>query len=216
MGRDSANESYFGTELEDTLHRRQGEGVELSLVGSGHIFVLDGAAAAGKTSVAKRLVEDEPLSMCPRMTTREPRPGDQEYEFISDEEFERMTRDNEFAAYRVFLYGASYGVSRARVEELLGEGKNVLIVVDLGTADQVKQVWPEAVTIFIIAPLEHIQRRLNQDPDLNERQISEKVQNAANTLALAPSYDYVIPNRDGEQEKAYAQVRAIIQNQLAS
>lgn len=181
---------------------------------SGYIFVLDGPAAAGKTHFAEQLVKDKELTLCPRMTTREPRKGDPEYTYVSESTFEEMRKRDEFASYRVFPTGTSYGVSKKQVEEILARGENPVIIVDLGTADQVKDVWPRACTIFLIAPLEHIESRLHS-LGLSEQQVSEKMQTAANSFSLAPYYDYVLPNRDGDQDKVYQQLRRIVEETLA-
>ena len=120
------------------------------------LFVLDGPAAAGKTTFSKRLLKDEKLNLtfCPRITTREPEPGDTEYDYVSSKEFERMVKDEEFASYRVFLGGLSYGVPRGPIDEKLASGQHALAIVDLGTGEQIKETWPEAITIFLVSPAE--------------------------------------------------------------
>lgn len=180
----------------------------------GYIFVLDGPAAAGKTHFAERLVKDKELTLCPRMTTREPREGDPEYTYVSEQAFEEMRKNDEFASYRVFPTGKSYGVSKKQVEEILARGENPVIIVDLGTAEQVQEVWPKACTIFLIAPLEHIENRLKQI-GVEGQDLSQKLHTAANSFALAPFYDFVLPNRDGDQDKVYKQLRAIVEQKLA-
>lgn len=175
------------------------------------LFVLDGPAAAGKTTFSKRLLKDEKLNLtfCPRITTREPEPGDTEYDYVSSNEFERMVKDEEFASYRVFLGGLSYGVPRGPIDEKLASGQHALTIVDLGTGEQIKETWPEAITIFLVSPAEEIEERLKASED-DEEVVSEKLQNAMNSYSFVPYYDYVIPNRQGREEEAYAQLRDII------
>ena len=176
---------------------------------SAKLFILDGPAAVGKSSFAKRLLDDEKLglSFCPRVTSRQPEPGDTEYSYRSPDEFDKMVWDGEFASYRVFLGGVSYGVPRKPIDEILDSGKHALAIVDLGTGEQIKEAWPEAVTIFLISPTEEIEQRLNA---MKANSIPEKVANAANSYSFAPYYDYVVPNRQGKSELAYAQVRGIV------
>jgi guanylate kinase len=178
---------------------------------SAKLFVLDGPAAAGKTTFSKRLLNDQDLnlSFCPRVTTRSPEPGDTEYDYVSGDEFERMVAAGELAAYRVFLGGLSYGVPRGPIDQKLANGQHALAIVDLGTGEQIKETWPEAVTIFLVSPTEEIEERLRAGDD-PEKVVSEKLQNAANSYSFVPYYDYVIPNRQGREEEAYAQLREII------
>lgn len=173
------------------------------------LFVLDGPAAVGKTSFSKRLLADEELalSFCPRVTSRQPAPGDTEYSYTSSDEFDKMIKAGEFASYRVFLGGVSYGVPRKPIDELLQNGKNALAIVDLGTGQQIKEVWPDAVTIFLVSPTEEIEERLKA---MQASKISERLANATNSYSFAPYYDYVVPNRQGRAEEAYAQVRDIV------
>jgi guanylate kinase len=178
---------------------------------SAKLFVLDGPAAVGKSSFSKRLLADEELALrfCPRVTSRKPEPGDIEYSYVSPEEFDQMIDDGEFAAYRVFLGGVSYGVPRKPIDELLKRGEHALAIVDLGTGEQIKETWPDAVTIFLVSPAEEIEVRL-KEVCKSAKEIAEKLQNATNSYSFAPYYDYVVPNRQGREDTAYAQVREII------
>ena len=181
------------------------------------LFVLDGPAAAGKTHLARRLLADERFSLkfCPRVTSRPPEADDEEYDYVSPDEFEQMVNSGEFASYRVFLRGYSYGVPRKPVEEILASGENALAIVDLGTGEQIKETWPEAVTIFLISPAEEIEQRLKEIGD-TPSEVSEKVQNAVNSYSFCPYYDYIIPNRQGQVEAAYQQLSDILAKNLSS
>lgn len=175
------------------------------------LFVLDGPAAVGKSTFAKRLLADEELglSFCPRVTSRPPEDDDEEYSYISSAEFERMRNAKEFASYRVFLGGLSYGVPRKPIDELLAQGRHALAIVDLGTGEQIKEAWPDAVTIFLVSPAEEIEQRLKQICD-TPKEIAEKLQNAHNSYSFVPYYDYVVPNRQAHGERAYEQIRNIV------
>lgn len=175
------------------------------------LFVLDGPAMAGKTTFAKRLLTDESLGLrfCPRVTSREPEPGDTEYDYVSADEFEQMVNRGEFASYRVFLGGISYGVPRRPIDEMISNDEHALAIVDLGTGEQIKETWPRAVTIFLVSPTEEIEQRLRAKLD-DDKEISERLQNAANSFSFVPYYDYVVVNRQGREEDAYAQLRELI------
>ncbi|MBI3928205.1 MAG: guanylate kinase [Armatimonadetes bacterium] len=177
------------------------------------LFVLDGPAATGKSVITQRLLEEESeLSFCPRVTSRPRRPDEDEpfeYRFISEADFDRLLEDGQFAAYRVFLHGFSYGLPRGDLEELLSRG-DVLTIVDTGTAEQVKAQFPESVTILVISPMEEIEKRLRALGIYGAEQIQERVQNAGNILSLAPYYDFVVVNRQGRLEHVLQQVRHIL------
>lgn len=179
------------------------------------LFVLDGPAAVGKTSFSRRLLQEKQFSLkyCPRVTSRAPEPDDEEYSYVSPEEFEQMVDNGEFASYRVFLHGHSYGVPKRPVEEILASGQNALATVDLGTGEQIKETWPDAITIFLISPAEEIEQRLKAMGD-TPQEVSEKVLNAGNSYSFCPYYDYVIPNRQGKSEAAYEQLKAILSKHL--
>jgi guanylate kinase len=178
---------------------------------SAKLFVLDGPAMVGKSFFSKRLLEDKELnlSFCPRVTTRAPEPGDTEYHYRTPEEFEELVNEGRFASYRVFLGGLSYGVPRRPIDEKLAAGQHALAIVDLGTGEQIKETWPDAVTIFLVSTPEEIEERLRASDD-PEDVVSEKLQNAANSYSFVPYYDYVIVNRQGREEEAYSQLRELI------
>lgn len=176
---------------------------------SAKLFVLDGPAAVGKSGFSKRLLADPELALvfCPRVTSRKPEAGDTEYSYVTAIEFDQMVKDGEFASYRVFPGGISYGVPRKPIDDILASGQSALAIVDLGTGEQIKETWPDAVTFFLISPSDEIEERLQA---MNANKISKKVQSAIHSYSFAPYYDYVLPNRQGRSEQAYSQLRNII------
>lgn len=187
---------------------------------TGRLFVLDGPAASGKSVIAHHLLEDSGLGLafCPRVTSRTPRVREEsfEYRFISETEFDRMVDDDEFAAYRVFLQGVSYGLPRGDLDQLLTQPRDVLTIVDTGTGEQVKDHYPDSVTFFFISPVEEIESRLKSAGVYDSEQIRERVQNASNALSLAPYCDYVIVNRQGKLQESFEHVRNIIRPLLSA
>ncbi len=178
---------------------------------SAKLFVLDGPACVGKTSFARRLLADESLKLrfCPRITSRPPEKDDTEYSYVSPDAFETLVRNGDFASYRVYLGGVSYGVPKKPINEILSRDEHALAIVDLGTGEQIKESWPDAVTIFLISPAEEIEQRLNSKFN-NPTKVAEKLQNAINSYSFAPYYDYVVPNRQGRADLAYTRIRDII------
>lgn len=122
---------------------------------SGGLFILSAPSGAGKTSLAKALVASMPnLAVSVSHTTRAPRPGERDgvdYHFVEESRFQEMARNGEFLEHaRVFDH--HYATSRAAVERLLAEGKDVIFDVDWQGARAIKQRMPKAISVFILPP----------------------------------------------------------------
>lgn len=177
------------------------------------LFLLDGPSATGKSTLVRQLLQTCPqLTFCRRLTTRPPRPGDQEdYHFVTMEEFRRRQTAGELALSRDFDFGMSYGLPRGPVDEALAAGGSVLALVDLGTAPQARRIWPDCVTILLCAPLSELERRLQERGGHTPEQIAERLGNAVAVLASAPEYDYVVINRPPGPERALRLLQWIVQ-----
>lgn len=180
------------------------------------IFLLDGPAGSGKSTLTPKLLNHfgNRLRHCLRVTTRPPRPDDKNYHFIDQIEFGQHHTEGELAAYRTFENGYSYGVRRGPVEEWAQQGYHVFSLLDLGTANMARRCWPECVTIFLMAPLEVLERRLKEKGVHTPQQIAERIRNAEAAFAMAPHYDYVIPNRQGLVDKAAGHLISIIEREM--
>lgn len=180
------------------------------------IFLLDGPAGSGKSTLTPRLLNHfgERLRHCLRVTTRPQRPNDKNYVFIDQIEFGQYLTEGELAAYRIFNNGASYGVRRQPIDELLSRGYNVFSLMDLGTAEMARRCWPECVTIFLMAPLEILEQRLIEKGVHSPEQIAERLGNARAAFAMAPHYDYVVPNRQGRADKATRHLISILEHEM--
>ena len=180
------------------------------------VFLLDGPAGAGKSTLTPRLLNHfgERLRHCLRVTTRPKREDDKNYLFIDQIKFGQYLTGGEFAAYRIFANGYSYGVRRQPVEELVEQGYNVFSLLDLGTAEMAKQCWPDSVCIMLMAPPEILEKRLLDKGVHSKEQIAERLQNAQAAFSKAPYYDYVIPNREGRQERATKQLISILEYEM--
>ena len=180
------------------------------------IFLLDGPAGSGKSTLTPILLKHfgSKLHHCKRVTTRPQRPDDKNYFYVDQVEFGKYLGEDELAAYRTFKNGYSYGVRRTPVEEAVGNGRHVFSLMDLGTAEMARRVWPDCVTIFLMAPLEMLEKRLYEKNAHTEEQIQERLENAAKAFSKAPYYDYVIPNRQGQLEKAASHLITIFENEM--
>ncbi|MDV2496486.1 MAG: guanylate kinase [bacterium] len=185
----------------------------------GTLFVIDGPSGSGKSSILRALESDPALDLThvKRRTTREERPGDEvedNYEFVSQEEFRRMVEAGDFLEWKDYLFGMSYGTPRREVEELLDAGRNVVAIINLGSLPAVKEAVPDTVGIFVNTALDDLERRLRARGDHTEEQIAERLGNAAASAALAPLYDHVVSNDDGRLDACLQEVRRIVATHL--
>ncbi|MBQ2316631.1 MAG: guanylate kinase, partial [Lachnospiraceae bacterium] len=123
---------------------------------NGLIIVLSGFSGAGKGTIMKNLLKNYPdmYHLSISATTRDMRPGEQdgrEYFFKTREEFDDMIAKGEFLEYATFN-GNSYGTPKAYVEQLASEGKDVILEIEVQGALQVKEIFPEALLLFVTPP----------------------------------------------------------------
>lgn len=156
----------------------------------------------------------ERLRHCLRVTTRPQRPDDKNYYYIDQIEFGQYLSENQFAAYRKFANGYSYGVRRQPVDDLVAQGYNVFSLMDLGTAEMARHCWPDCVTIFLMAPLDVLEKRLLEKGAHTNEQIQERIKNAQEAFSKAPAYDYVVPNRQGRFDKATKHIISIMEKEM--
>ncbi len=180
------------------------------------IFLLDGPAGSGKSTLTPRILQHfgERLKHCLRVTTRPSRPDDQNYTYIDQIEFGQYLAEKELAAYRTFANGYSYGVRRQPVEQLVAQGYNAFSLIDLGTAEMARRCWPDCVTIFLMAPIEILEKRLVTKGVHTPDQIQERLVNAQAAFQKAAYYDYVIPNRQGLLDKATKHLISILEKEM--
>lgn len=167
----------------------------------GLMLVLSSPSGAGKSSIAKALLESEPqLAMSVSATTRPPRPGEvdgKDYRFIDIEHMKAMIGRGEFLEHAK-VFDNYYGTPRAPVEAALTAGKDVMFDIDWqGTQQVAANARDDLVTVFVLPPsVEELERRLRsraQDPD---DIIRKRMSKAADEMSHWPEYDYVIVNRE--------------------
>lgn len=167
----------------------------------GMIVVLSGFSGAGKGTIMKHLLQEHPgeFHLSISATTRDKRQGEQEgreYFFKSKEEFQAMVDRNELLEYATFN-GNSYGTPRSYVEQLVNEGKDVLLEIEIQGALQVKKQYPEAVLLFVMPPTADVlkDRLLGRGTESAEV-IAQRLAISAKESSYMPGYDYLVVNDD--------------------
>jgi guanylate kinase len=177
------------------------------------MLVLSSPSGAGKTTLARRLVEAEPgVAMSVSYTTRKQRKGEVEgrdYYFVDRETFAAMRDRGEFLEWAV-VFDNYYGTRRAPVEEALRAGGDVLFDVDWQGAEKLRaKAKGDVVTVFILPPSgKALERRLTERAQDAPEVVEARMRGASNEIQHWNEYDYVVINRDVDE--ALAAVRAIL------
>lgn len=170
--------------------------------GKGRLVVLAGPSAVGKSTVVQRLRKEvEDLYFSVSMTTRDPRPGEvdgRDYFFVSRDAFQDRIDAGEMLEWADIHGGLQRsGTPAAPVREALAAGRPVLVEVDLAGARNIKEIMPEAVTVFLAPPSwEVLVERLTGRATETEDVIARRLQTARAELAAQDEFDDVIVNND--------------------
>ena len=181
----------------------------------GNLFVVAAPSGAGKSSLVKALMElDARVQPSVSHTTRAPRGQEKhgrEYFFVSEQEFDGMVSHGAFLEW-ANVHGRRYGTSRKAIEDRINQGAYVVLEIDYQGALQIKKIFENAVLIFILPPSwdelrSRLERRGEDAPDV----IEVRLKNAAEEMAQAKEFDYVIINE--LFERALFDLKAVVHAQ---
>ena len=179
---------------------------------SGNLFIISAPSGAGKTSLVNALlVSNQQIDVSVSYTTRSPRPGEvdgKDYHFVNRETFLTMAKHGDFLE-SAEVYGNLYGTSQSWIEaETLG-GRDILLEIDWQGAAQVRQKFPDSISIFILPPsLQALETRLKARGQDSDSVIAQRLQAAQDDIAHVSEFDYVIIN--DELDLALQQLCAIV------
>ncbi len=183
----------------------------------GRLFVVSAPSGAGKTTVVERLIELTPgLRRSRSFTSRRARPGEADgvdYNFVSRERFEAMIAGGQFLEWAEYA-GQLYGTSVVDTERELEHGTDLVLVIEVQGARQVRRHRNSSVLVFVLPPSSGaLETRLRSRGEDTEEQIRRRLQVAREELRAVQEYDYVVVN--DTVDECVGRLRAIISAERA-
>lgn len=181
----------------------------------GNLFVVAAPSGAGKSSLVKALMElDSRVQPSVSHTTRPPRGQEKhgrEYFFVSPQEFDAMVAANAFVEW-ANVHANRYGTSKKAIEERMAMGADIVLEIDFQGAIQVKNIFANAICVFILPPSwEELRSRLERRGEDTPEVIEMRMKNAAQEVAHVDKFDFVIINESFD--RALFDLKAIVHAQ---
>ena len=181
----------------------------------GNLFVVAAPSGAGKSSLVKALLElDSHVQPSVSHTTRAPRGQEKhgrEYFFVSEQEFSAMVGADAFVEW-AHVHNHRYGTSKKAIEDRMAQGADVILEIDFQGAIQIKNIFSNAISIFILPPSwEELRSRLERRGEDSPEVIELRLENAAIEVAQVNKFDFVIINE--LFDRALFDLKAIVHSQ---
>ena len=185
---------------------------ETSQTGRGLLFIVSAPSGTGKTTLVERLVQGLPnVHKSLSYTSRSPRAGERDgvdYNFVNRERFDTMIRDGAFLEW-ADVFGNCYGTSASDTDAVLARGDDVVLVIDVQGARQVRSRGIETVDIFVLPPSASIlAQRLRGRSQDSDDQIRQRLETACREVGEFAQYEHIVVN--DELETAVSRLAAIV------
>jgi guanylate kinase len=180
--------------------------------------ILSSPSGGGKTTIARQLLSRRTdVGYSISCTTRTPRPGERDgtdYYFLTRDQFLARRAAGDFAE-SAEVHGNLYGTLKSEIARVLGSGRHVIMDIDVQGATQIRRVFPESVTVFVLPPsaevlLERLRRRKTESP----QGLVARLNSALQELRAVEDYEYVVVNDD--LDRAVKQIAAILDAEVVS
>jgi guanylate kinase len=175
------------------------------------VFIISGPSGSGKSTLVKKLLELPGMLWSISCTTRPPRPGEKDgewYNFVTEEEFDRMVEGDEFLEHACVFGKHRYGTPRRWVDQARERGLDLVLEIDVQGAAQLREKLPAAIEVFILPPSRQaLEQRIRARGQDSQEEIERRLERATQELELYSKYDYVVVN--DELECAGRQLQAI-------
>ncbi len=178
----------------------------------GRLFVISAPSGSGKTTLCNKLLKTYPdIVKSISFTTRKPRCREKDgrdYYFIDKKEFEKSKNDDRFLEWTKVLKNY-YATPKKPVKDVLSQGGNILLTIDVKGAMQVKKKYPKAVLIFILlSTVNELQKRLSKRNTESSEEVDKRLKLAKSELRFFKKYDYMVVN--DKLDRAVSHLKAII------
>lgn len=179
------------------------------------LLVISGPSGVGKGTIVKHLQDmyqenNKKLYLSISCTTRSPREGEQDgvnYYFITEKEFKKRIKNNDFLEYNLYGTGKYYGTPKSTVLKYLNDGYDVILEIDINGYKQIKKNYPDSIGVFIMPPdINELYNRLKNRNTETEDVIKVRLETAKKEIKERKIYDYIIVNENGKSLEAASEI----------